>query len=394
MRVDEAVMRPGASLRAAGLTALLLAVALLAAAGMNEAPFPTGALSGNGSASGKADVVRTHRGAVDMADGRTGAPSGSHEVPASLLAAIEKARYAVTSDPGTDVAFEGLKDDLGSPMPEAAFIASNPAQRLGARFTSRGVSLRPEGADASWRSELQLTGLGYGTRLEHPPQATPFAAGNRVELRRGVVTEWYQNERRGIEQGFTLSSPPAREAEGPLMLQIAVGGGLRPLDDGSGGRISFVDRSGKPVLDYEKLYAYDAAGRRLPARMSASGRELRLAVDDRDAAYPLTIDPFIFQAKLQPPPSVAKQDDIFGLRIALSGDTALVGVHPGLVYVFTRSGTIWSLQQKLPAPDGAFAAFVPWVSLDGDTALVGAGGADTVAGAAAGAAYVRALIHL
>ena len=33
---------------------------------------------------------------------------------------------------------------------------------------------------------------------------------NRIEYRRGPMTEWYVNERRGIEQGFTLVAPPGK----------------------------------------------------------------------------------------------------------------------------------------------------------------------------------------
>jgi hypothetical protein len=67
-------------------------------------------------------------------------------------------------------------------------------------------------------------------------------------------------------------------------------------------------------------------------------------------------------------------NDFFGWSVALDGDTALVGaLHAeilGAVYIFTRSGTTWSLQQKLTVSDGA--GFGASVALSGDTALVGA----------------------
>ncbi|MGI6496308.1 MAG: FG-GAP repeat protein [Kiritimatiellia bacterium] len=77
--------------------------------------------------------------------------------------------------------------------------------------------------------------------------------------------------------------------------------------------------------------------------------------------------------------------DNFGCSVALSGDTALVGARydsdngddSGSAYVFTRSGGIWTQQAKLAAPDGADDAhFGVSVALSGDTALVGADGAD------------------
>jgi len=91
----------------------------------------------------------------------------------------------------------------------------------------------------------------------------------------------------------------------------------------------------------------------------------------------------------------------FGWSVSLSsdGNTALVGAQgntvagtgAGSAYVFVRSGGSWTQQLKLTASDGAtgdaFGSSV-WLSIDGNTALVGAPGDDTPAGANAGSAYV------
>ncbi len=90
--------------------------------------------------------------------------------------------------------------------------------------------------------------------------------------------------------------------------------------------------------------------------------------------------------------------DLFGNSVALSGDTALVGAffhnspvseNAGSAYVFTRSGNVWSQQSKLIASDGDRAdQFGIAVALSGDTAVVGANFDDTSAGARAGSAHV------
>lgn len=73
--------------------------------------------------------------------------------------------------------------------------------------------------------------------------------------------------------------------------------------------------------------------------------------------------------------------DRFGIAVAVSGDTALVGAPyhdtpfsaAGAAYVFDRSGTQWVQTAKLSASDAALGdLFGAAVSLDGDTALVGA----------------------
>jgi hypothetical protein len=91
-------------------------------------------------------------------------------------------------------------------------------------------------------------------------------------------------------------------------------------------------------------------------------------------------------------------NDLFGRNVAVLGDTAVVGAYTddteggldaGSAYVFVRSGTAWTQQQKLTASDGADAdAFGIWVALAGDTLVVGALGDDTPAGVNAGSAYV------
>jgi hypothetical protein len=74
--------------------------------------------------------------------------------------------------------------------------------------------------------------------------------------------------------------------------------------------------------------------------------------------------------------------DCFGCSVSLDGDTALIGsplneYGSGSAYVFTRTGTIWTQQVKLVALDSAHEDYFGWsVSLDGDTALIGAYGDD------------------
>jgi hypothetical protein len=91
------------------------------------------------------------------------------------------------------------------------------------------------------------------------------------------------------------------------------------------------------------------------------------------------------------------ESDCFGMSVTLSGDTLLVGAPgcvfvsntPGAVYVFTRSGSIWTQQQKLLAADGAVGDyFGSAVALSGETALIGVRDDDVGANVDQGSAYV------
>jgi len=120
------------------------------------------------------------------------------------------------------------------------------------------------------------------------------------------------------------------------------------------------------------------------------------------AAYIFARNPtseiFEQEAKLVASDSVG--DEQFGLSVALSGDTAVIGAPntavggkalAGAAYVFVRNASsgVWSQQAKLVAPDGqATDLFGSAVALFGERAVVTARQADINEQVNAGAAYV------
>jgi len=148
--------------------------------------------------------------------------------------------------------------------------------------------------------------------------------------------------------------------------------------------ISFTGASGETTVRYTGLKAWDAMGRPLPTRLSAAARGLRLIVDADGASFPVTVDPvFVHEGQLfgrgdPTPPADAE----FGSSVSISGDTVVVGsaldntsggLETGSAYVFVRSGATWTEQQRLLAPDGTTSDwFGSAVSVSGDTLVVGA----------------------
>ena len=93
-------------------------------------------------------------------------------------------------------------------------------------------------------------------------------------------------------------------------------------------------------------------------------------------------------------------DDGFGFEVSISGDTAVIGApremtnESGVAYVYVRSNGAWSEQQKLTASDGAQGdVFGASVSIDGDTAVIGAYGDDDN-GSYSGSTYVYVRLSL
>ena len=128
-----------------------------------------------------------------------------------------------------------------------------------------------------------------------------------------LITEWFVNGSRGLEHGFTLASRPGMSAA-PLTLHLAIRGTLTPRVSPDGRRVSFLDAHGAPALNYAGLKVTDAGGRELAARFTREPDGLRLEVEERDARYPITIDPIAQQAYLKPA-AVGSRKQATGLAI-------------------------------------------------------------------------------
>ncbi|MFN7929667.1 MAG: MBG domain-containing protein, partial [Blastocatellia bacterium] len=312
---------------------------------------------------------------------------------ASLGEAVQAARYQMRT-----VAQAG----------RTTALATNPAQHFSASFTPEQVQLQSASAcQQPWQLGLKLKGYGYGKTLHEVTAGELITKENRVEIKRDFVSspisnlqspilEWYTNTPQGIEQGFTLQERPASEQTlTPLRLVLEVQGEWQAKADAKGQAITLQNSS--TSLRYDELHAFDATGRELPARMELTGKELALVVNDAGAVWPLTIDPTLSQ-QTQFTASNGAASDQFGYSVAISGDTAIVGVpdndfaptfNQGSAYVFVRSNNVWSQQAQLIANDAANNDAFGWsVAISGDTAVIGAYNDDIGGNGDQGSAYV------
>ncbi|HKP69955.1 MAG TPA: FG-GAP-like repeat-containing protein, partial [Pyrinomonadaceae bacterium] len=134
------------------------------------------------------------------------------------------------------------------------------------------------------------------------------------------------------------------------------------------------------------------------AVVGASGVDVGPGAFDHGAVYVFVRrgTGWSFQQKLTA--SDAATSDGFGSRVAIDGDTIVASsylddsgtaANRGAVYVFTRTGSIWTEQQKLLASDGAGADWFGYsVAISGDTILAGAPNDDFSSLDNAGSAYV------
>ena len=276
--------------------------------------------------------------------------------------------------------------------------ASNPNQAWATRFDRDGVAVRPQGLDGDLT--LRLAAWGFEGQLLEAIPATVFADGERVELRRGSLVEWFVNRPSGLEQGFTVTEAPPGEGD-RLRFEMVAAGPLLPSLRADGAAIEMLDAEGTTRLSYGGLLAFDATGRDLEAQFAVLGERIAIGVDAAGAVYPVTIDPTIVNERAKLLAADGAFDDLFGWSVAVSGTTVVVGAYgdddqgptSGSAYVFERPAGGWDGTHldsaKLLASDGAAGnQFGYTVAISGTTVVVGAPYLDDARGADSGSAYV------
>ena len=168
-------------------------------------------------------------------------------------------------------AHELARGKLDPPGEAPALQAPNRQQTYRTKFRREGIEIVPQGTQThSWRLGLSVTGYGYEGAVRPLADAEPRTDKERVEYRRGLVTEWYANRPGGLEQGFELEEPKPKRA-GPLVIAMTVQGDL-DISAGDDGAL-FADRSGATHVRYAGLKAWDAEGRRsAPALTRRAGK--------------------------------------------------------------------------------------------------------------------------
>ena len=295
--------------------------------------------------------------------------AGETRMPQGLWEALTQARYGVRTEK------------------TGAYLAINHRYDYRTRFDQKGIELFPSDPEASWSVKMRLEALD-GERL---PVAKVERHGTKLSYLRGRVTEWYDNRSKGLEQGFTITTPSTKTPE-KVELSLTIETTLKVEQKGDA--LIFKDSKGDERLRYAKLHAYDATHKALPSRMILEGRTLTLQVETRGVRWPVTVDPlFTTQAKVVADTSQVK--DFFGCSVSLDGNRVLIGAYKdddrgtdsGAVYLFEYDGSAWTQRAKLTAADGADDDYFGIsVSLSGDRALVGAYGDDD-RGSNSGSAY-------
>jgi hypothetical protein len=183
---------------------------------------------------------------------------------------------------------------------DGALSAPNRAQGFRLQWSEGGTSYTPRTAPGAPPITLRLDRFGRGEDLRSVPSAAAEpgrciddvardvrgGCQRRAEMARPGIVEWWENRPLGAEQGFDLSRRP--DGLGSLVLALVVEGADVVISaDGSG-----ADFEGESLtVRYDQLVVEDADGAHVPGHMRAAPGGLALVIDDRDARWPLVVDP-------------------------------------------------------------------------------------------------------
>ena len=197
---------------------------------------------------------------------------------------------------------------------EGTLTFANRAQGFRARFEADGgVVVRPRGGAEGtlraglddWSVTMKTVAWGRpGTMVElESASARPGECGGsgrndelgsclrRAEMERAGLLEWWTNDERGLEQGWTVSEPP--EGDGPLVLEVAVDGMAVEVGD-LGDHATLAQ--GTSRLSYGGGVAWDATGRKIEVWLESGPSGLLVVVEDEGANFPVTVDPLLATA--------------------------------------------------------------------------------------------------
>ncbi len=241
----------------------------------------------------------------------------------------------------------GVPDDpfiLQATGRTGSFTASHVPGGFTARLDPRGFTFRRNGS----RTRFDVLGVSReDLPLQEITAGDPQRTGNELFYPCGPLAVHYQHSAQGLRQNFTVFNPPI--GDGLLRVAMAISGDRSASLSGDDD-LRFVDQDGKGSFDYRDLHCWDSFNTKLDAHFelvtTARGHQLNIVVDDRDAHYPITIDPISTTASTLLIGVQANME--YGISVATAGDLngdgrsdVVVGAWQTTVSGLTQQGTAY-----------------------------------------------------
>lgn len=176
------------------------------------------------------------------------------------------------------------------------FGAVNRMQQRAFYFSPEGYAVQPihlqDAISPTWRAAFRIRGIGRGNRLmEAVRPMTIVRNENQLIYHYPGFSAQYINNVQGMRQNFIVQEKPG--GQGLLQVQVQVESNLQASLAGKDKLLLHEPEQRNEVkMAYDQLRAWDANNKPVQAHFELSDDGLlTILADDRDATYPLTIDP-------------------------------------------------------------------------------------------------------
>ncbi len=242
--------------------------------------------------------------------------SGPGPVLGFMLLLCSMDLQARTHDP--DSAHENalrLTEEVGTGHFEAHGIPGG----FSAAIDPHGFILHEDHMKSATLARFDVLGLSRSGILlpwnPGPPQRTQYEVYYPGE----TIGVHYQLSAQGLRQNFMVYNAP--NGTGELRVTMRLSGTSNAHLDGTDA-LHFMGENGEALFDYRDLHCWDAMNTPLHAHFELTGdaqqQQLAIVVDDRDAHYPITIDPVSTSAATLLIGAQAGAE--FGIAVATAGD--------------------------------------------------------------------------
>jgi hypothetical protein len=183
------------------------------------------------------------------------------------------------------------------------FESENPANGMKFNYNKDGFTAQNIKSDVStnssidmnndWKITLRLDGVSKDSDASVDIEMNKCeisADENKAVAENDKIRIDYLNSEKGMRQDFTIKERPVGSEN--LELYMTVNSDLRVITKED--EVVFTDEKGIAVMKYSSLKVWDAGGKILSAGFREnenSGEGFSIVVDDKDAEYPVTVDP-------------------------------------------------------------------------------------------------------
>lgn len=167
------------------------------------------------------------------------------------------------------------------------YSAENKLNKLEFLIDPTGYMVRqPSGIGNPFNLDFLIQSV-QGQLIDMNPVST-VSDSSRLEYKYHGYNVQYINNNEGLRQNFIINTKNGNS--GLLQIDLRIKSSLR-YSFNNENQLVFSDSSGKTLMIYDQLKAWDATGKVLPATMKLHKDVLMLQVGDANAVYPVTIDP-------------------------------------------------------------------------------------------------------